>query len=43
MLILLAAYQKYFQGNILCDMKYEVKPSEMTFLLIMLRKFMSKY
>ena len=44
MLILLAAYKKknVLKEKYLFDMKYDVKTSEMTFLLIMSRKFMSK-
>ena len=39
MLILLAAYQKMFsKKKYLSEMKYDDKTSEMTFLLIMLRK-----
>ena len=44
MLILLAAYQKMFsKKKSLSDMKYDVKTSEMTFLLIMSRKCISKW
>ena len=43
MLILLAAYQNMFsKKKYLTDMKYDVKTSEMTFLLIMSQKCMSK-
>ena len=43
MLILLASYQKMLsKKKNLSDMKYDVKTSEMKFLLIMSRKCMSK-
>ena len=43
MLIKLAAYQKMFsKKKYLSDMKYDVKTPEMTYLLIMSRKRMSK-
>ena len=43
MLILLEAYKKMFsKTKYLSDMKYDVKTSEMTFLLIMSRNCLSK-
>ena len=43
MLILLAESPKMFPKKKISDMKYDVKTSEMMFLLIMSRKCMSKY
>ena len=43
MLILLAAYQNCFKDKYLSDMKYDVKTTEMTSLLIISRKCMSKW